>query len=120
MLPGRLQVRRQAADARAALAQIGEADDGLDQVGVGGQLQRVDAGLGQRLAQFGFALGGDAGEALAKAGRACRPHLLAGLGVAQRQQAQVGQLSSSGSSTRTAITSWRCTSWPSGAPSRAR
>ena len=73
----RLQVGGHAAAGRqpgAPLAHLGEADDGVDQVAVGGQFERVDAGAHEAFAQLGFALRGNAREALAKAARrACRP-----------------------------------------------
>ena len=85
--------RQAGGELAAALAHVDEAHDGVHQVGVGGELQRVHAALHQRLAQFGLALGRDACEALAEA-RVVRVHhhLLAGLGVAQGQQAEVGEL----------------------------
>ena len=82
--------RRRAA---AALAHVGEAHDGLDQVVVGREFERVDADLGQRLRA-----GRPRVRAAMRAKRLRKPascvstqQLLAGLGVAQRHQAEVGQ-----------------------------
>jgi hypothetical protein len=84
---------RQAAtcgQALALLAQIGETHHGLGQVVFGGQLQRVHARAGQRLAQLGFALGRDAREALAEAGVVgVHQQLFPGLGIAQGEEAQI-------------------------------
>ena len=58
----------------ALLPQVGEAQDGVDQVVVGGELERVDAGPGEAFAQRGLAPLGGGREALAKAARCgCRP-----------------------------------------------
>lgn len=77
----------------AVPAQVHEAQQCIHQVVVGAQLQGVGTGLGQALAQHGLALGRQAGKAVAKAA-VMRVHLqlLAALGVAQRDQAHVGQL----------------------------
>ena len=83
-----------AGEPAAALAQVGEAQDRVDQVVVGGQLERVDAGAARSaVAQLCLALLGGRGEALAKAAVVrVDEHLLAGLGILHRQQAEVGQL----------------------------
>ena len=63
------------------------------EVVAGGKFQRVDAGAREGLAQVGLALRGDAREALAKGGVVgVDQHLLAGFGVTDRDQAEVGQL----------------------------
>ena len=82
------------ASAAAALAHVGEAHHRVDQVVVGGQFQRVDAGCAQAPARSSASrCGGDAREALAKAGVVrVDEQLLAGLGVPHRHQAEVGQL----------------------------
>ena len=81
--------RHAAAGQPGALAtQLDEAHDGLGKVIVGGKLQRVHAGAGQRGAQVGLALGGEGGEALAEArAGGVDQQLLAGFGVAQGQPA---------------------------------
>src|SRR5262245_33799902 len=66
----------------APLAQVGEAPDGVDQVLVGGELERVHPGIGEARAQRRLAPLGGGGEALAEAGVVrVDEHLLAGLGV---------------------------------------
>jgi hypothetical protein len=52
----------------APLAQVGEAQDRRGEVILGGQFQRVDAGIGQCTAQRFFAPGGARCEAAAEAG----------------------------------------------------
>src|SRR5450432_2377690 len=72
----RPQVRRRDAEARAApvgepaalLLEVGKAQDRVDQVIVGRELERIDAGPRQALAQLGLAPFGHGLEALAKAG----------------------------------------------------
>ena len=102
--PRRLMLQahvRRRAEARAApvgapaalLLQIGEAQDGVDQVIVGGELEGVDARPGQALAQRGLAPLGGGLEALAKAGVVgVDEQLLAGLGIAHGDQADVRQV----------------------------
>ena len=96
----------------AALAHVGEAHDGLDQVVVGGQFERVDAGAGQRLAQRRSRARRRCGRSACESRRrGCRPRAAR----RSRRRASVtrprsGSSSSSGSNRRTATTSWRCAS----------
>jgi hypothetical protein len=77
----------------ALLLQVGEAQHRVDEVVVGAELEGVDAGAGERLAQLRLALLGGGGEALAEAlVVGVDDDLLAGLGVLHRHQADVGQV----------------------------
>ena len=108
--------RPPAAQPGAALAHVGEAHHRIDQVAVGGQLERIDAGAHEARAQLGFALGGDAGKALAKARVVgVHQHLLAGLG-SRAWSAGRGRAGPAPAdrAARTATTSWRCASSASG------
>lgn len=76
-----------------ALAQVHEAQQGVDQVVVGAQLQRVGTCARQAFTQRGLAVGGQLGKAAAKTRVVCvHLQLLAAFGIAQRDQAHVGQL----------------------------
>jgi hypothetical protein len=77
----------------APLAQVGEAQDGIDQIVVGGELEGVDARAAERRAQFGLAPLCRRREAPAKAAITSKP--------------MSGNSISSGSYRRTATTSWR-------------
>ena len=69
-------------EAAALLLQVGKAQDGVDEIVVGSELERVDAGARQALAQLALAPFGGGPEALAKAGVVgVDEDMLAGLGV---------------------------------------
>ena len=100
------------AGAHAALAHVGEAHDRLHQVVVGREFERVDADLGQRLAQRRLRARRRCGRSACESRRrACRPRAAR---RSRRRAAAPGPgravSSSSGSNRRTATTSWRCTS----------
>jgi hypothetical protein len=77
----------------AALAQVGEAQDRVGEVVVGGELERVDAGVAEGLAQLELAAARELGEALAEAPVVrVDEELLAGLGVLHHEQADVREL----------------------------
>src|SRR5215472_69824 len=92
----RFQVRRQnsaAAQLAAALAQVGKAQDRIDEIVFGRELQRVHAGAPERRAQLSLAPLRRAGEAPAEAA-IVRVHeqLLSGLRILHDEQPQIGQL----------------------------
>src|SRR6187397_2928010 len=65
--PPRRLGRRARGELGAALAQVGEAQDGVGEGIVGGELERVDAGVAERLAQLELAAARELREALAEA-----------------------------------------------------
>ncbi|MBS1216774.1 MAG: hypothetical protein H6R20_1748 [Proteobacteria bacterium] len=74
-------------------AQIGEAQQCVDEVIVGGELQRIDACFAERGAQFDLARARQLREALAEPAIVrVHEHLLARLGVLDHEETQVGQL----------------------------
>src|ERR1019366_6853276 len=80
-------------ESAALFLQVGEAQDRIDKVVVGGEFERVDAGAREGLAQLGLAPFGRGLKALAKAGvMRVDDELLAGLGILQRHEAEVGQV----------------------------
>ena len=100
----------------APLAQVGEAQDRVDEVVVGRELERVDAGVAERRAQRRpRAARRPRRSACGSRGRACRR-------TAARRSRRPGSTSSprsgssisSGSYRRTATTSWRCARCASG------
>src|SRR5215470_9947385 len=93
---GRFQMRRQnsaAAQLAAALAQVGKAQNRVDEIVLGRKLQRVHAGAAKRGAQLPLAPLRCTGEAPAEAA-IVRIHeqLLAGLRILHDEQSQIGQL----------------------------
>src|SRR5437763_6883590 len=76
----------------APFAQIGEAQDRIDEIVVGAEFQRIHAGLAKRRAQFFFALFGRRREALTKTAIVrVDEKLFAGFGVLDDEQAEIGQ-----------------------------
>jgi hypothetical protein len=86
-------MRRLDVGAAAPASQLDEAADLLDEVGVGGELHRVDARFAERIAQQRFALRRSGREALAELRIVgVDEELLARLRVAEQEQPQVGKL----------------------------
>ena len=85
--------RRACRKLASPLAQIGKAKDRIDQIVIGAKLERIDAGLAKRAAQFLFAPFSGCGKTLAKAAIVrVDEDLLAGFGILNDEKAEIRQL----------------------------
>jgi len=76
----------------ATLAQVGETQDCIDQIALGGKLERIDAGLAERAAKIGLMLFGNGSETFSEAAVVgVDKHLFAGFRILHDQQAQIRQ-----------------------------
>ena len=94
MLPGQMRGERCARRKLAPpFAQIGKAQDRVDQIIIGTKLERVHTGLPKRTAQFLLPAFGGCGKTLAKAAIVrIDENLLAGFGILNDEEAEIRQL----------------------------
>src|SRR4051812_45425766 len=88
-----LRERAARGELRPALAQIGEAQDGIDEIVFGRELERVDPGLTEGCAEFALAARGGFRETLSKrAVVRIDEELLARFRILDDEHAHIGQL----------------------------